>query len=131
MGHPADRRPRPARILFAVLAVVAAVGALMIDCGTAQHDDHHGTGVGAGLVAVVADGAGHLPDLPLPDHCVAGVPGPADGLILPVLALLGAIAVVLVTGLGALPATGRGPPRSAPRSRGGRIVLTQFCICRR
>ncbi|MFE6921584.1 hypothetical protein ACFVAV_11105 [Nocardia sp. NPDC057663] len=133
MGHSTARPSRRrAGVLCAFLMVVAAVCALVIDCTTVHHDDHHGADASFGLVAAVAEGAGLVvPDHPVPDHCLVGTAAPDSGLVLPALGLLAALVVVLVASLGHPAVAPRGPPYSSPRYRQGRDILTQFCICRR
>ncbi|MEV0060922.1 hypothetical protein [Nocardia sp. NPDC050718] len=134
MGHPTDRRsPRRAGALCAFVMIVAAVCALVIDCTTVHHDDHHRVDAPLDVVAAaVVDGAGlAVPDHPLPDHCLVGTAAPDTGLVLPLLGLLGALVVVLLASLGHPAAAPRAPPRASLRYRQGRDILTQFCICRR
>lgn len=133
MGHRTDRpSPRRAGVLCAFVMIVAAVCALVIDCTTVHHDDHHGVDAPLGVVAAVADGAGFaVPDHPLPDHCLVGTAAPDSGLVLPLLGVFGALVVVLLASLAHPAAAPRAPPRAAPRYRQGRDILTQFCICRR
>ncbi|WP_316575191.1 putative copper homeostasis (lipo)protein LpqS [Nocardia canadensis] len=128
-GRPSSRR---AGALCAFVMVVAAVCALVIDCTTVHHDNHHAPEAALGVVAAVADGAGlAVPDHPLPDHCLVGTVAPDTGLVLPLLGLLGALVIVLLASLGRPAAAPRAPPRSPLRYRQGRDILTQFCICRR
>ncbi|MGW6727713.1 putative copper homeostasis (lipo)protein LpqS [Nocardia sp. NPDC055029] len=133
MGHRTDRpSPRRPGVLCAFVMIVAAVCALVIDCTTVHHDDHHGVDAPLGVVAVVAEGAGlAVPGHPLPDHCLVGTAAPDTGLVLPILGLLGALVVVLLASLGHPAVAARAPPRSPLRYRQGRDILTQFCICRR
>ena len=128
-GRPSSRR---AGALCAFVMVVAAVCALVIDCTTVHHDNHHAPETALGVVAAVADGAGlAVPDHPLPDHCLVGTVAPDTRLVLPLLGLLGALVIVLLASLGHPAAAPRAPPRSSLRYRQGRDILTQFCICRR
>ncbi|WP_218719709.1 hypothetical protein [Nocardia sp. MH4] len=128
-GRPSSRRTGA---LCAFVIVVAAVCALVIDCTTVHHDNHHAPEAALGVVAAVADGAGlAVPDHPLPDHCLVGTVAPDTGLVLPLLGLLGALVIVLLASLGHPAAAPRAPPRSSLRYRQGRDILTQFCICRR
>ncbi|MGS2804846.1 putative copper homeostasis (lipo)protein LpqS [Nocardia sp. MW-W600-9] len=133
MGHRTDRSSsRRAGVLCAFVMIMAAVCALVIDCTTVHHDDHHGPEAPLGVVAAVADGAWlALPDHPLPDHCLVGATAPDTGLVLPLLGLLGALVVVLLAGLGHPAAAPRAPPRAPLRYRQGRDILTRYCICRR
>ncbi|MFF2084334.1 hypothetical protein ACFVVM_11175 [Nocardia sp. NPDC058176] len=126
MGRSADgfrARTRP----LAVLVVLATLCALLIDCTTADHDDHH---IGSGTVAMVTGVADVVvPDHPLPDHCLPDLAAPDSALVL--LSVLVAILLVLVVAWGLPALAGRGPPRAVVWSRPGRDILTHFCICRR
>ncbi len=131
VGTSADGSRRafgPRTLPVAVLLVLTTLCALVIDCTTVHHDDHH-----AGTVAVVAGVADVVvPDHPLlPDHCLADVAAPDSALVLPALAALTAVLLVLVAALGLPALAGRGPPRVTPRSRPGRDILIHHCLCRR
>ncbi|MFI5498331.1 hypothetical protein ACIA5E_04635 [Nocardia asteroides] len=134
MVHAPDRpvvRYRPG-VLAALLAIVGAVCALVIDCTTVHHEDHHAAGAEHLAVAAVLDTLDLVvPGHPLPDHCLAGTAVADTGIVLPALSLLGALVVVLVAALDHPVRTPRGPPRTSPRYRPGRDILTHHCICRR
>ncbi|GEM33329.1 hypothetical protein NN3_43360 [Nocardia neocaledoniensis NBRC 108232] len=128
MGQSTGRSAAHPGTVRALMLVVAVLCALVIDCTTVHHDEHHE----AGLLAAVVAAADHaVPDHPLPDHCLADTAVADSGLVLPALGLFAGVVLVLLASLGHPALAPRAPPHSSPRCRRGRDILCQICICRR